>query len=115
MQFVIKNKSVTDFFAEVADAYYAVCPARAAEFDEGVAAHQYGLKKPTGMSDEGNFMSLGLLPEHLYTFIIRAARTYLDIDDIFRDKKNFYLFFKVWKKAATRRKPTQILRVSNFR
>ena len=84
----------------------------AAEFDAGVKAAQYGLKKSNAMSDENEFMGMGFIHQHLYAAVRRAGQLCFKLDDVWRDKANFRLFFKVWNKAALKRKLTQQLRVT---
>ena len=112
MHVVIKGKSLSDLFTEIAEAYYKDFPALAEEFDNGIKLAQYGLKKSNAMSDSNEFMAMGYLPEHLYGAVKRAARLCFNLDDVWRDPKNFRLFFKIWNKAALKRKLTQQLRVS---
>lgn len=115
MHVVIKGKSLTDLFTEIAEAYHMDFPELAAEFTNGVKTSQYGLKRANGMSDEGQFMELGMIPEHLYGAVKRAAQLCFNLDDCWRDPANMRLFFKVWQNAAIKRKPTKILDVKEAR
>lgn len=111
-EIIVKNQALEKNIETFVNWYYNRHPAEATAFEELVKRESENLINENGMSKEGCFMAMGMVPQHMYSVLKQAMRIALGIDDFWRDYSNYKLFYKVWRNAMIRRKPKQWLRVT---
>lgn len=107
MDFVIKNQSLQAFFQECAHEFTAACPGLAGILRQHTREMSGLLHNENGMSQDGNFMFVGCMPQFMYAFIKKQAAKQLGLDDVWRDPKNLKLFLREWETCQIKRKPKQ--------
>lgn len=114
MEVLVKNQALERAFEEAMTAYCDRYPEAYDALLALIRQEEATLVRPSGFSAEGNFLTLGKMPEHLYSAIKQVFRKHLGIDDVWRDPENMYLFYKVCKSLKLKTHKTKRFRVTQI-
>lgn len=108
-QVIIKNQTLEREIETVVNWFYKKHPNDALFMEEMVKRESAHLHQQNGMSKDGCFLTYGKLPSQVYSIVKQAFRRVHNIEDFWSDYDRYQLFFKVWRNAAIKRRPTAFL------
>jgi len=89
----LKNKGVRDYLENVAWAWRAKYPKRAARYKQLLAEEKKALVNPTGMSKDGNLKYTGMIPQDVFIVIERKHVNF------FKNPNNMRIFQEIFMKT----------------